>query len=71
MDNSNKTKSINKRLSLVFKDLKTMPFEDVNKILFNIELLKNKYLYRKKQKKIKLYEVNIREIINKIKQEKY
>ena len=65
--NNNKIKSINKRLETIFKDLKTMPFKEINKILFNIELLKNKYLYRIKQDDLNLYEeINIKEIIKQI-----
>ena len=33
MCKSNKVKSSNKQLETIFKDLKTMPFEEINKIL--------------------------------------
>ncbi len=56
MSNSNKIKSINKRLESIFKDTKGLPFDDIEKVLFNIELLKNKYLNRIKQNKADLYE---------------
>ena len=53
---SNKIKSINKKLETIFKAIKTLPFEDIDKVLFNIELLKNKHLNRIKQNKADLYE---------------
>jgi len=56
MSTKNKIMSINKRLNTIFKDIKSLPFEDINKILFNIELLKNKYLHRTKQGDFELYE---------------
>ncbi len=58
MGNSNKIKSINKQLNTIFKDLKSLPIDDVNKVLFNIELFKNKYLKRTKQSNLSLYEMN-------------
>ena len=68
MNKSNKVKSINKRLEMVFKDLETMSFEDINKILFNVDILKNKYLHKNKQGKTESYKIKIRDIIKKIEQ---
>jgi len=48
--------TVNKKLETVFKSIQTLPFKDIEKILFNIEILKNKYLYRFKQKTADLYE---------------
>ena len=56
MSTSKKITSINKRLNTIFKDMRNLPFEDINKILFNIELLKNKHLHRTKQGDFELYE---------------
>ena len=68
MNKSNKVKSINKRLEMVFKDLETMSFEDINIILFNVDILKNKYLHKNKQGKTESYKIKIRDIIKKIEQ---
>ena len=69
MSKSNKIKSINKRLESIFKDIKGLPFNDTDKILFNIELLKNKYLHRIKHEKTSLYEetANLRAVLNDLK----
>lgn len=56
MSISKKITSINKRLNTIFKDIRRLPFEDINKVLFNIELLKNEYLHRTKQGDYELYE---------------
>jgi len=60
MNNDNKIKSINKKLETIFKAIKNLHFEDIDKILFNIELLKNKHLNRIKQNNVDLYEDNRR-----------
>ncbi len=68
MNKSDKIKNINKQLETIFKDLKTMTFEDVDKILVNVDLLKNKYLQKNKQSKAKSNKIKIRDVIKKIKQ---
>ncbi len=62
MYKSNKVKSINKRLEMVFKDLESMSFEDINEILVNVDLLKNK------QGKTESNKIKIRDVIKNITQ---
>ena len=67
-NNKKKIISLNKQLDKFFKDIKSLPTNDINKILFNIELFKNKYLIRRNIKDTNLYEsVNVRSIINYLK----
>jgi len=60
----NKVISINKRLETIFKDTKSLKSKDIKKVLFNIEILKHKYLKREDFKDYKLFEqIHLKDIL--------